>query len=25
VEADTFLLVPVHPDVFQLALEDWAI
>lgn len=24
-EPDTFLLVPVQPDVFQLALEDWAI
>lgn len=23
--ADTFLLVPLHPDVFQLALEEWAI
>lgn len=25
VDEDTFLLVPVPPDVFQLALEDWAI
>jgi hypothetical protein len=25
VDADTFLLVPVDPDTFALALEDWAI
>jgi len=24
-DADTFLLMPIDPEVFSLALEDWAI